>query len=292
MKRLAFPALFILLCAPRLASADEYSAEGIRDFTRFLIQRGEYYRAGVELRRLESYYPGALSPRAFQVTDNYLLFKGRRYSAIIKKRTRTADQTLRAAEWLFRCDASLALSDFRKAGEILEGWDARADPFFDRLMTKRKIFVRLMAMRYGDALDLCPAGGDFSAYRELVEQARRGFSLRRSPPLAAALGILPGMGYLYSGETATGIIAFLLVTVNVLITYFAFQTRSPVIGYFTGIVGGFFYAGSIAGGYLAAKRFNIEIEGSVRGATERSMKLEEDRRDVFDRYGIGRYGRP
>lgn len=292
MKQLLFPLIVFAMLLSRTVSAGEYSADSIRDFTRFLIHRGEYYRAGVELKRLASYYPGKISPLELLITDNYLLFKGRQYASIVKNQARYRDPALHAAYGLFLCDAFIALADFRRAGEVLARWSAGMDPFFDRLMTKRKIMVYLMTLRYGNALDLCGAGGDFSVYRDLVEQARRGFAYRRNPPLAAVLGILPGMGYIYAGETGTGIIAFLLVTVNVLITYFAFQTRNQVLGYFTGIIGGFFYAGSIAGGYLAAKRFNFEIEGNVRGTTERGMGLEEDRQELYDRFGIGKHGKP
>ena len=56
--------IFLLACFVFFFPADaieyDYSAENIQKFITHLISKDEYYRAYVELQRLNSYYPGFL----------------------------------------------------------------------------------------------------------------------------------------------------------------------------------------------------------------------------------------
>ncbi len=270
-------------------SAQEYNARSIASFTRYLIDHKEYYRAFVELKRLHSLAPGHSSPLAFSVTENYLLVQGKRYKDIVNGPARPAAPLQAAAVSLFRYDAAVALRDHGKADAVLAAWVSADEPFLDRCLKTRRLFSYLAARRYDEAAAFCEAlpESDFSACRELIGLARQGFSREKKPWLAAVLGIIPGAGYMYSGQYATGVFAFLLISIDVIMTYFAFRTRNDVIGYFTGIIGGFFYAGSIAGGYFAAQRFNLEQGGSVGSSMAERLGFERDRDEIFNRHGMG-----
>ena len=77
---------------------------------------------------------------------------------------------------------------------------------------------------------------------------------------------------------------------NAAISYYAFNTGNDSIGLFVGAIGTFFYAGNILGGYMAAKRYN---NVSLRNMHERAvdeMLFEDDRAELFQKYGIGKYG--
>ncbi len=278
--------LFLILPLSGAVSAEEYSAKGIAAFTRYLISHKEYYRALVELKRLKSMEPGYLTPSAFAITENYLLFHGKQYRDILN---RPAAESLSVYDTIFRYDAAVALTDYKHAETILATWAPAADPFIDRCLKKRRLFSYLAAHRYGEAAALCGASAppDYSACRELIEQARVGFSREKKPWLAAVMGIVPGMGYLYAGEYATGIFAFLLISIDVIMTYFAFRTHNDIIGYFTGVIGGFFYAGSIAGGYLAAQRFNLGLADTMGSSHSGRLQFDRDRDDILKRHGIG-----
>ena len=293
MKRLISAILLVALPFPAQLTADEYSAIHIRTFTRYLIGRGEYYRARLELQRLASYHPGSISPLIFHVTEDYVLFKGKQYSSIISKRVTGAEYLLTAADFVFKCDAYLMRYDYLKAEALLTSWNYGVDMEFDGFVIKRKFSVSFLERKFDEAEGLRRSGmSDSSAARELLEQARKGGFDEKIPALAAVLGIVPGMGYIYSGQIATGIIAFLLIALNALVCYYAFRTHNNAIGYITGIIGGFFYAGSIAGAYLATRRFNMDLRDSMQESVTEKMKLEEDRGRIFDKYGIGRYGKP
>ncbi len=282
--------MFLILSIPGAVTAEEYGAKSITTFTRYLISHKEYYRALVELKRLGSMSPGYISSTAYTVTENYLLFQGRQYRDILNGPALKGGRIPAALDSLFRYDAAISLQDYRRADAILASWVPAAEPFLDRCLNRRRLFSCLAARRYDDAAGLCgvPEAPDFSACRELIEQARTGFSREKKPWAAAVLGIVPGMGYIYSGEYATGVFAFLLISIDVLMTYFAFRTHNDVIGYFTGVIGGFFYAGSIAGGYLAAQRFNLGLADSMGSSLSGKLRLDRDRDEILDRHGIGK----
>ncbi|HOT45632.1 MAG TPA: hypothetical protein PLM53_14315 [Spirochaetota bacterium] len=281
--------MFIMLPLSASAAADEYGAREIATFTRYLIDHKEYYRALVELKRLKSLEPGSLSPSAFAVTENYLLFHGKQYREILDGPSRDGASMPAGVDALFRFDAAVALRDYGRADSILAAGGMAPDPFIDRCLKKRRLFSYLASRRFGEATALCgaPPAADYSACRELLEQARAGFSRERKPWLAAVMGIVPGMGYLYAGEYATGIFAFFLISIDVIMTYFAFRTHNDIIGYFTGVIGGFFYAGSIAGGYLAAQRFNVGLGDSMGETLSGELRFDRDRDEIFKRHGIG-----
>ncbi len=282
--------MFFFLTVPALLSAEEYSAKGIAAFTRYLIGHKEYYRALVELKRLKSMAPDYLAPSVFTVTENYLLFHGKQYRDILGGPARESGQLPAGVGPLFRYDAAVALHDYKRAESILSSWSNVSEPYIDSCLKKRRLFSFLAARRYDEAAALCgvPSAPDYSACRELIDQARAGFSNEKKPWLAAVLGIVPGMGYVYAGDYATGIFAFILITIDVIMTYFAFQTHNDIVGYFTGVIGGFFYAGSIAGGYIAAQRFNLGQKNSMGDSLSGKFHFDQDRDEIFNRHGIGR----
>jgi hypothetical protein len=287
VKRLSSALMFLILAVPAFAAADQYSPDRIRAFTRYLIGKKEHYRALVELKRLKSYYPDSITPLTFNVTENYLLFMGKQYSTVLGKPGGDSAPLFKAADLLFKCDSAIAISDNGKLESVLSSWPPGVDPFFDRCFKKRRLLAYLLERRYDKAAEFC-ASADFSAYRELIGQARSAFLYEKKPWLSAVLGIIPGMGYVYSEEYATGVFAFLLLSADVIMTYFAFSTHNDVIGYFTGVIGGFFYAGSIAGGYFAAQRFNIRLADTNKTSIANELRLDSDREDVFNKLGIGR----
>jgi hypothetical protein len=291
-KSILFSVLCLFLWHAAPASADDYSAASLLRFTRFLIGKQEYYRALVELKRLNSYHPGFLPPAAFHVTGLYLLSMGKQYSDSIDTKLPAGDPVLAAAGLVFRCDAAIGASDSVLLESLLASWQYGSEPFFDRCIKKRQLYAHLAAGRYRAANETCglPGVPDYSDCRTMISMARSGLSGGKKPWLAAVLGLVPGAGYLYAGEIATGIFALLLIAADAVLTYFAFRTHNDVIGYFSGAVGGLLYAGSVAGGYFAARRYNVRRFETARPSLSDGLKLGEDREELYNRYGIGTIG--
>ncbi len=291
-KTILFTLLCFLLVQAAPVSADDFSPDRLLGFTRHLIGKQEYYRALVELKRLDAYHPGFVAPAAFHVTEFYLLSRGKQYDDIIDRKLPSGEPGLAAAGLVFKCDAAIGASDVARLDTLVAGWRSGADPYFDMLVKKRRLYASLASGRYEAAGGICgpPEAPDY-ACRELIAMAQGGFGGAKKPWLAVVLGIVPGAGYLYSGEIATGVFAFLLIAADAILTYFAFRTHNDVFGYFSGIVGGLFYAGSMAGGYFAARRFNVRRFETGRASLSTALKLGDDREELFNRYGIGSDGK-
>jgi len=125
-----------------------------------------------------------------------------------------------------------------------------------------------------------------SQYQELIKYAKSEKGKLKSTTWATIAGLIPGLGYIYSDQTPTGIIALAVVTLSSLITAAAFKTDNKAIGFFTGTIGILFYSGSILGGYLASKKYNNNLKNNLNYHLEKKLNLEQDREYLFQKYGI------
>lgn len=78
----------------------------------------------------------------------------------------------------------------------------------------------------------------------------------KSPTTAGVLGLIPGLGYVYSGSLTTGLSALLLNGLLGYATYTSFDTGNTGVGILSGVFTSAFYFGSISGGIKATKRTN------------------------------------
>lgn len=99
--------------------------------------------------------------------------------------------------------------------------------------------------------------GDNARTQELTDLAERaGARRKKSPALAGALGIVPGLGYLYAGYPESAVSALILDSLLLAASYKAFDDGNEPLGALLGIVGIGWYAGSIYGSISAADRRN------------------------------------
>ena len=264
---------------------NEYSPENIAHFTRFLISKKEYYRAHIELNRLNTYYPGYLKPLEFSITESYLLFHGAQYKDLISG-CASKDGVSAMSCSVFRFDSHLAIADDASLDTVLSSWIPGRYNDFDRYMVKRKFITSLFSRRFGDAEDILKKFPGNKISFDTVKYYREKYEQLKNPYCAAALGIIPGMGYVYAGNPRTGITAFLVIAMNAALAYFSFYTGNQALGVFIGAVGTFFYTGSIAGGYLAASKYNSVVMKSARERVIDDLELAQDREEIFSAYGI------
>jgi hypothetical protein len=92
----------------------------------------------------------------------------------------------------------------------------------------------------------------------IAEEARDGPWKR--PGLAAALGIVPGLGYLYTGHTQTAIASLIVNGVFVGATWQAFREDQDVLGGFLAVFSLSWYAGNIYGAAHSADRANSHLQ--------------------------------
>ncbi|MCP4136167.1 MAG: NAD(P) transhydrogenase subunit alpha [bacterium] len=262
----------------------EYSAPAILGFTRHLISKKEYYRASLELQRLNSFYPGFISPIQFRVTESYLQFQGAQYKHILKH------SSYMGPELLFKTDAALVLQDYSQADRLLSSWNYGNDPLFDLYFIKRRFFRSLAAnpgIEPAEDFSKIFQGEEFRKYRELIAYSHEQYDMLKKPVAAFFLGLLPGMGYVYAGNKNTGIVALIAISITGALSYFAFSTNNEPIGIFVGAIGTFFYTGSIVGGYMETQRYNRRIMERRSRYLAEQMNFDEDRESIFRSRGIG-----
>lgn len=87
---------------------------------------------------------------------------------------------------------------------------------------------------------------------------------RKKPYVAGILGLVPGGGYFYAGQTTTGITSLVLTGLLGYASYTSFSTKNHGVGILTGIFTLTFYSGSITGGINSIKRQNLNSEKKMK----------------------------
>ncbi len=276
--------------APR---PSEYDAPAILDFTRHLISRKEYFRAYTELKRLGSFYPEYIPRGRFHVTRLYLLYRGNQFSDLLEITPPADPGHTQCIDALFKADVLIERTYYQKAENILAVCDGASDRQLLFMSFKRRILDALLQNNYPEAGDLVTkAEKDFSddiasgKYRELVKYAENGHGKEKHPLLGAACGAVPGMGYIYAGNTPTGVIALIAVSALGGLAYLSYTTRNKPLAVFFGIGTAFFYTGGMIGGYRETVSYNERLKGGIKETLMERMEIDADRDILFRRYGI------
>jgi hypothetical protein len=95
----------------------------------------------------------------------------------------------------------------------------------------------------------------------------------RSPGLALALGVVPGLGQVYAGRVLAGLGSFLLNGFLIGTTAFALYRHEYALSVFSGGIGLAFYGGGVYAGYEAAARVN-EHEAEQLRARIRAIPVD------------------
>jgi hypothetical protein len=117
------------------------------------------------------------------------------------------------------------------------------------------------------SFDLREAPGCFDAACASLRRLLDGREARphKSPGLALALGIVPGLGQVYAGRPLAGLGSFLLNGFLISTTAFGVSRHEYALAVFSGAAAVAFYGGSIYAGYEAATRFNEHQADELRG---------------------------
>jgi len=236
----------------RVVSAGEPSETS---FARWLADRGDWHRAGIEYARTAAQNPdSAIRVEAALLGAEALLRADRPESArllfagVLPHAPGTARlgiaRALFATDRYEDCRAELAGLGPRFARErtLLSGWSLFREHRFDA------------------AASVFREAGD-PEWRPLA--ALDGHDLpRRSRPLAAALSaVLPGAGQVYTGRVADGVYSLLAVAGSGFLTWWfgsapERRDRTRVKTVFFGATTALFYAGGVYGAHRAACDFN------------------------------------
>ena len=257
MTIMLLPAMIPALVAGAEPPADMKSAS--RKLASLLAGRGDHEAAAIEYRRLALMTDVDRDVAGYYWAAAHQYGKLGRPALVEKMLDRSEDRSgeFLTAVLLVRAESALAERQYREAGfyleTVLEEETGDVAAFAARRLARARVLQDdLDGAR--EALRAVP--GDTSTPLAAIDEYADGSD--RIPWVGGVLGIIPGLGYLYSGEYSNAARSFLLN--GIFITAMTYSAREDQWGAFAGLA--FFeltwYTGSIYGGIDAAHRYNRE----------------------------------
>jgi TolA-binding protein len=215
---------------------------------RAYLQGGETDRAADSLGELRERYPASSLAVPARYLEGLAAWKGKnpqRAQELFEGLAREAPDSDQAPRALAAAALmQLVRDDSQGAGETLH----------------------LFLIRYSDhprAESVREAGRLLIAYRSLPQ---------KSEVLAGVLsGILPGAGYAYAEEFATGFMSLGVNGAFVTAAWAAFANGLEAVGILAGGIGLPFYVGNIYGSVLAARKWNLAVKRQARDLVFNSL---------------------
>ncbi len=249
------------------------------DFAADLAKSGEYPQAALEFRRLAMDYEGADECGAFSWLAGYAYWKSGRYWQA-ERMINMAEEAAPALEteiYLLRASNSRAWRRPDEAAFYLESLmdESRKEPV-RRLATLQLAAVQVEAGKLDEAralLDASPFGTNAAAVTAINDYSR---GRDKSMVVGGLLGLVPGLGYAYSGEYANALRSLILNTLCIWgVVEFADHEQWAGVAV-VGFAGVTFYSGSIYGGADAAARYNDRRLDACTRAIEKDARFEPD----------------
>ncbi len=249
------------------------------DFAADLAKSGEYPQAALEFRRLALSYEGAEEQGPFSWLAGYAYWKSGRYwqAERMLNLTEEAAPALETEIYLLRAGNSRSWRRPDEAAFYLESLmdESRKEPV-RRLATLQLAAVQVEAGKLDEAralLAASPFGTDAAAVTA-IDMYSRGRD--KSLVVGGLLGLVPGLGYAYSGEYANALRSLILNTLCIWgVVEFAEREQWGGVAV-VGFAGVTFYSGSIYGGADAAARYNRRRLDACTRAIEKDARFEPD----------------
>ncbi len=242
-----------------------------------LMQEREYTAAAVEFRRAAGQSPDEELAGIWYWHAAYAYFRAQdwRRAGTMLDRADDAALDISAPVMLLRAETALAANQTTEAQFYLESL-SRADPEGDLGRYARIRLARAALQEHPPQVSAAVAAlpSDLEELAGLIN--RYPDAPRRTPRLGGWLGIIPGLGYAYSGEYANGLRSLIL---NALFIWGMVETAErDQWGAFSVIT--FFeltwFSGSIYGGIDAAHRFNRTQHQDRLDAIDRAAGFQPD----------------
>jgi tetratricopeptide (TPR) repeat protein len=238
-------------------------------FAKELEANKEYEKAIIEYKRLLSYYPNsAYKANTLKAVFN-ILYQQEKYLEMInwgKKILNNNEKlvNIRKIEFLIGV-AYFKIDNFKLARNYFE--KVRD---FDNNELKDKTYL-LEGLSFAKQEKWKQAKNSFSEiksssqfYRtaqKSIKLAKQGKHLKyKDPVIASALGIIPGLGYLYSGYSETAVSSIFVNSLFIGGATKAFENDNKSLGMILGTFGFGFYTGNIYGSFQTAQRKNQKIK--------------------------------
>ncbi|MBN1674382.1 MAG: hypothetical protein JXR37_25265 [Kiritimatiellae bacterium] len=277
--RFALTPLWLCATAARLQAGD---ADAARQLAAELASEGRHEPAAIEYRRLALDAETGERRGGYYWAAAYAYWRAGDHERVVAMLDRAEDSApdLTTESLLLRGEAALAARRKEQALFYLQSVVEGEGPAQARAYAVRRLAGALLS------------AGELPAARTLLakEQSTQGEALAaldrhakgrgRNPALGGILGIVPGLGYAYSGEYANALRSLIL---NGIFIYGLLDTADHEQWGAFGVVAFFeltWYTGSIYGGIDAAHRYNQTRLDACREAVDGGTGFSLDWRQV------------
>lgn len=249
------------------------------EFAADLAKSGEYPQAALEFRRLAIDSEAAAERGTFSWLAGYAYWQAGRYWQADRmiNATEEASPGLETEIYLLRAGNNRSWRRPDEAAFYLESLmtESREAPV-QRLATLQLAAVQVEAGKLDAAravLQASPFGTDETAVGAIDAYSQ---GRDKSMVVGGLLGLVPGLGYAYSGEYANALRSLILNALCIWGTV-EFADREQWGGVaVVGFAGVTFYSGSIYGGADAAARYNRRRLEACTQAIEKNARFEPD----------------
>ncbi len=268
---------YILLSLFWICCSISVVADSQNELAWSLSEEGDFNLSALEFRRMavDATDEEGKSSYLWMAGYNYYMDKDYGRAQSMLDGAEDASVSIENAAMLLRGDIALELNDYESARFYYES----VEPDSDELSQYIALRTAGSFMRSGKtekALKSLPESAAGRRARDAIIQYREGRD--KKPAVGGLLGLIPGLGYFYSGEYANGIRSMIL---NGIFIYGMISTaEEEQWGAFSVIT--FFeltwYSGSIYGGIDAAHRYNRDRLSLSLQAVDADLSLKPDPR--------------
>jgi len=262
---------------------DDFTPNKISSFACSLIESGEYYRAYVELIRLKSYYPSAITSSAYDITSNYLFYKSKNYHDLLVFNSAEISDEIYIPLSLFKIDSYIKMKKNNDAElELIKLYERPDSKYYMEYLKKRSFYLSILNNQYDESI----IKDKFTEYKDLFIYSESIYEKRKNPFLGTLAGIIPGMGFVYAGESGTGIVSMIMIGLGSAVTYGSNRNDLDSVALISGVITFFFYGGSIAGGYMQTNRYNDRLMETLEMKVNRELMPEKDLEEIYFKFGL------
>lgn len=223
------------------------------EFFSYLVDNGYYNEAIIEYKRITFFNP-SIKIRTFEINYHRSLFAISKYEDVIFSIQNSSFYN----DNIFRIKLSEAyfkLGDFNSALTTLENFNSNKTLELRGLINTNLGDFETAEENY----ELI--NSDYIFYDYIKHNQTNISELKKvnykSKSVAGLLGIIPGGGYLYSGQRATALTSLILNSVFLYATFTSIESKNYGVAGLTGIFGTAFYIGSVFGGVKSVERYNV-----------------------------------
>lgn len=247
--------------------------ERLYSFANVLMAQGDYNRAITEFLRLMYYYPDSSFRCKAAISVFYCYYYSNQFLTAIHWGEKIINQDLIEVAENLQFNLMIAvcyyqLENFPRSREHL------AITINNNQGVTREKSLLLQGITFakeenweqaGQSFRQIPVDSKFSyKAREFEKLLKEGRDLKlKSLPVAGALSVIPGLGYLYNGYPQTALSSFLVNSMFMWGTYEAFKNNNRGLGYMMGFVSTGWYLGNIYGSVMTAERQNTKMKKDI-----------------------------